>query len=57
MQLKSRMQAMLHKAILRLTAADEKSQDAIDSVRMAISTSKHIMLSHPMDRSAYGAVK
>ena len=55
--LKSRVQTMLHRAIFRLSSVDDKSEDAIDSVKMAISVSRNIMLNHPMDRNSYGAIK
>jgi hypothetical protein len=48
---------MLHKAIQRLGKVDDKSEDAIDCVKMAMATSKGIMLNHPMDRNSYAAVK
>ena len=57
LETKTRVQAMLHQAILRLSSVDDKSEDAIDSVKMAITTSKNVMLNHPMDRNTYGAVK
>lgn len=55
--LKERVQEMLHSAIVRLNSIDDKSDDAIDSIKMAIATSKHVMLNHPMDRSSYANVK
>lgn len=55
--LKTRTQAMLHQAITLLTAVDDKSEDAIDSIKMAISTSKNIMTTHPMDRASYASIK
>ena len=55
--LKTRTQTMLHDAITLLTSIDDKSEDAIDSIKMAISTSKNIMTCHPMDRGSYASVK
>lgn len=55
--LKTRTQAMLHSAIGLLTSIDDKSEDAIDSIKMAISTCKNIMTCHPMDRGSYASVK
>lgn len=55
--LKTRTQMMLHNAITLLVSIDDKSEDAIDSIKMAISTSKNIMTCHPMDRGSYASVK
>lgn len=48
---------MLLRAITRLVNIDDKSEDAIDSIKMAISTTKNVMLCHPMDRNHYATVK
>jgi hypothetical protein len=57
LSLRGRTQAMLHQALQRLASIDDKSEDAIDSIKMAISTAKNIMLCHPMDRLSYASVK
>lgn len=56
-EFKNRVKKMLHQAMQRLIRVDDKSEDAIDSIKMAISASKHTLLSHPMDRTAYASVK
>ena len=56
-EFKNRVKKMLHQAMQRLIRVDDKSDDAIDSIKMAISASKHTLLSHPMDRTAYASVK
>lgn len=54
---KDRVKVMLHTAMQRLIRVDDKSEDAIDSIKMAISASKHSLLSHPVDRTSYASVK
>lgn len=56
-EFKDRTKRMLHQAMQRLIRVDDKSEDAIDSIKMAISAAKHSMLSHPMDRTSYASVK
>ena len=55
--LKDRVQTLLHKAFQRMSAVNDKSEDAIDSIKMAITTSKHLLLNHPIERTSHDSIK